>query len=384
MLVPVGLGVIGWVLALQAVGLRFRLPGVLLLPRRTPRAFWGPLAVAAVASLALGVLRAPAPPVAVAALVLGLLAAVPLALGLASLVPLRPDEAFLPAGESEPGWAARPLQVPGQSDARAVLLVPRLSESGICIIVSHGGGNDRIYGLWHALPLLLGRGHWILLSHMAGHGEGGSDVFDLASARARIDGLVRAARAVCPEHRLVLLGQSMGAAVSLDAAARGLPLAAVVALSAPAVLRIGASVMRELGAFLRPPLYRALRYGTAAEVLPAVGPFRRRRFPVRVAPGRNYVGEFTRSLVEMDLPNRLRVANDTLPPILLVHGAADGIVPAAQSAILKDSLGARADLQLLPATHHLEPMFETRVVQGIADWLEQNATRKLHPEQPIP
>jgi pimeloyl-ACP methyl ester carboxylesterase len=360
-----------WLAALQAIALGFRLPGLLVLPRHSPRRLWVASAAAAVALLVAAAAIGATP----AAVGLAFPAGVLLSLLLPGLRPLSPDRAFLPGSAAE-NWRSQPFELSDQPGAGALLLSPkdaRASSTSACIIVIHGGGNDRLYGLWHALSALLNRGFLVLAANLPGHGRSGTDPLSLGSARHRLDALVNAARKRHPGRAIVLLGQSIGGSLALDALARGTQVDAAVAVSAPASLEQLGSVWGELAMFIRPTIYHSLRYGTLFELLPAFGRFRRSDFPVRVPKGRSYT-EVLRELVRaLELPARLRM-RPTSSPVLLVQGARDTIVPAGQAIALREALGDSAMLLLAPGIHHLDPLFEDQLVNRIVDWIASAST----------
>lgn len=359
---------LAWLLAAQAFVQRYELKGASLLPRRSPRWLWIPLALAS-AALFGRFARGPSHPWALW-LAGGPLFAAAASVGLRALVPLRPDAPFLPAAGAQPsGWRSCEIEVPGEVDARALLLEPAALR-GAVVVFSHGGGNDRLYGLWELFPCLLERGHAILTANLAGHGRGGRDLFTLDASRQRLDALVRAAEGLARGRPVVLLGQSMGASLALDALARGARVAGVVSVSAPVSLAIDYGVAFEALAFLHRPIYRSLRYGNVAELLPAVGSFKRESTPVRVPFGTSYIEAFTSLLSRADLPARLRSRPSPATPVMIVHGARDHIVPPANARRVLDALGEAATPLLAARRNHLDILFDPAIVRAIADFVD--------------
>jgi alpha-beta hydrolase superfamily lysophospholipase len=369
------IALLAWLLSLQALAVGLRLWGLALVPRGSARWWSVPLALAG-AALFVAFAEAPGSLWAVW-LEVGLALALALALSLAlrALVPLHPDAPFLPGSEpaNPPRWTARAVDLAGELDASALLIEPTSpppSGRGALVVFSHGGGNDRLYGLWQLFPALLARGHAILTAHMAGHGLGGRDLFSLESARRRLDALLQEAHARAGGRPVLLMGQSMGGAVVLDALARGAEVTGAVTISAPVSLAIGIGVLGDGLALLRWPIYRALRFGNLAELLPPAGPFKRQSAPIRVPPGISYLEAFQRLLVQADLPPRLRAARAPLPPVLVVHGTSDRIVPAANGRAVVAALGSTAIPLFAPARHHIDILFDPQVVAAIADFVD--------------
>jgi len=350
----------GWALLVVALALGTRRPGLHPLGARAPRWWGGIAALAGVASLVVGaVLTGPG---WAAWTALG----APLGLALTAfascLVRRDPDAAYVAA--------ARSMEVPDHPDAGALFLASAAGDDRLpTVVLVHGGGNDRLFGLWHLVDVLRAEGYPVVTAHVAGHGRGGRDPFGLAEARSRLDAVVAAAASAAAGLPPVVIGQSIGAALALDLVARSRPVAGVAAVSAPADgLDVGSVAARELLALLRPPIYRALRHGNTYEVLPAAGRFKRRAFPVRTRGGESYVAAFDRVVREMALPARLAACR-TGARLLLVHGGRDGVIPARQLALLGDALGERAEVALFPAASHMDPLFDDAVIQRLSTWL---------------
>lgn len=235
------------------------------------------------------------------------------------------------------------------------------------VVLAHGGGNDRLFGLWSLARAALQRGLSVLTAHLPGHGRAGDDTFCVAATRARLDALVAEARE--RSDRVAVVGQSMGGAFALDQLARGRGADLTLAVSAPSHLRPRLAVLRELTVLARRTAWSTLSYVSPWNALPAVGRFRRRRFPVRVEHGRRYTEVFQAALAELDLPRRLSSAPAT-GPVWLFHGTADGVVPVDQARGLHEALGHRAArLHLVPGGLHLDLLLRRDVVHRVADLL---------------
>ena len=116
--------------------------------------------------------------------------------------------------------------------------------------------------------------------------------------------------------------------------------------------------------------------------MPAVGKFHRQRFPVRLAPGStHYLVVFAEMLAALDLPHRLSQIRPPYP-VLILHGAADGIIPVEQAREAAGALGDRARLEELPTLHHLDPLFDDPVIGRIIEYVEETVSRKQAPSTP--
>ena len=183
--------------------------------------------------------------------------------------------------------------------------------------------------------------------------------------------MVSQAGSLDAQAQIVLIGQSLGGALSLDYWVRQRGVNAVVTVSAPHVLKLSSRLLWELSALVRPAVYRALRYGNPLESLPAVGWFKRKRFPIRVDGKRNYLDVFTEALNQLDLVQRLRAVPSTVCPLLVVHGTWDGVIPVQQANALGEALGNRAKLKVFSALTHLDLLFTPTVIETIIGWVNE-------------
>jgi alpha-beta hydrolase superfamily lysophospholipase len=210
----------------------------------------------------------------------------------------------------------------------------------------------------------------VLTANLPGHGVGGTDWFTLQACRRRITALVTLARKLS-DAPVIVLGQSLGAALVLDAWASQVSFDAAIAISAPISVHVGLGLVRELGALTNKATWSTLRYGTLAEVIPAAGSFRRREFPVRVDGGASYVDAVARAVTEMALVERLQLASARriAPPVLLVHGRSDGVVPFAQAETIAQALGHHQTPLFRDGIHHLDPLFDEPTLAAIRAWM---------------
>jgi pimeloyl-ACP methyl ester carboxylesterase len=251
----------------------------------------------------------------------------------------------------------RPLL--GSAAATVLRFLPAAAPRA-AVALWHGGGNDRLWGFWYLIESLLAQDIAVTTAHLPGHGPG-DDRFSVGATRVRLDALAAHTAKLAP--RVALLGQSMGGAFVLDHVARGGQADAVVAVSAPLSLRLGPAVLGEVAALCGAEARRARTYVSGFEALPAFGPFRRDRFPLRTDGP--YVAAFSAALAELTLEARL-AACGARAPVLLIHGTHDGIVPFSQAERLRSVLGLGARLLAVPGGRHFNPVLRDEVVGTIA------------------
>src|SRR5690606_38720159 len=126
------------------------------------------------------------------------------------------------------------------------------------------------------------------------------------------------------ELPLHVISQSLGAALALRAIAVGVPANSLSCITLPTQIQLGTAVAwREFRGLFRPACrrQRAL-YGGWWGFLPAVGPFKRAAFPLRLAPDwaaqDAYPVAIGRLIAGLDLEQAARMIQ---VPTLLVYGA---------------------------------------------------------------
>ncbi len=283
---------------------------------------------------------------------------------------------------------AAPVEVPGHPNAAALLFrtgplhaaapAPAPTDApppscSPCVVLYHGGGNDRIFGFGYVIERLLDSGFCVLTGHLSGHGAGGSDLFTLDNVRSRVDALLTLARCLVEERsgEVVVLGQSLGGSFALDQWLRGVRADRLVTVSAPTAIPRHMELLREAGCLLGTAAWRAMLYGGPLKALPAYRGFRRDDFPVRVPPGLHYVKAFAAAVESLDLVRRVASEGprDGSCPLLLVHGVRDGVIPVSQAQDLAAALSNRATVRLLPRLHHLDPLLDRETVTAIVQWM---------------
>jgi pimeloyl-ACP methyl ester carboxylesterase len=185
-----------------------------------------------------------------------------------------------------------------------------------------------------------------------------------------------------PALPLHLLGHSFGGSLVLHALAEGsVPHAAgAVAISAPTAISLGArTVIGELVGFLRPATLGQRRHYGLWGMVPAVGPLKRRAYPIRGAaqPGAPfaYVAAIRELLARLDLDG---TAAEIRIPVLLVYGAGDRLVPAAQGRRLAERIPSSELLEIYGATHW-STAFAPQAIERTADWIAAHGGTPAEP-----
>jgi len=257
------------------------------------------------------------------------------------------------------------------------------------VVAVHGAGNDALYPQLALFQALVATGVEGFAFNVDGHGAASTTVFSPDAVRSCVAAAIGEAergRAALPLH---LLGHSFGGSLALAALADGdVPHAAsAVAISAPTSVALdGRVALAELRGFLRPATLGQRRHYGWWGMIPAVGPLKRSAYPIRGAAEAGapfaYVAAIQQLLARLDLE---RTAANVGVPVLLIYGAADRLVPAAQGRRLGELI-PRAELVEVPRGSHWNTAFAGDTIASVTRWIaEPDPTRASnHPAEPGP
>lgn len=209
------------------------------------------------------------------------------------------------------GVAFKTVRIPGKNGATLHAWLLPEHKNRATIIMLHGWGGNAEMMLPLALPLYKS-GFQILLPDARNHGRSSSDGFSsLPKFAEDVDAAIDWLKTQTPEpqHKIVLLGHSIGAAAVLLAASRRTDIAAVISLAAFAHPD---SLMRRQLAHLPLP-------ETAIRAILAYVQFRIGHSFDEIAPANTLC--------------------DINCPVLLAHGTADRIVPCSDLKHIEKNCG---------------------------------------------
>lgn len=277
---------------------------------------------------------------------------------------------------AEPVRYARPE---AGGDVAAHRLLPAAAPRGR-VVAAHGTGNDALFPQLGLFKALLHAGYEVFAFDLDGHGSRSTTRLDPNTAPSAVGAAVRAAEANRPPLPLHLLGHSLGAALVLHSLAHD-PWAArvhsAVAISAPLRLRVTlrAALAELLGFASRRTWSEREHYGIPG-LVPALGPWKREQFPVRLAERH---GRFGYVRVAATLLQRLHLADAAArvaAPVLLVYGERDRLVPPEQGETLAGRLPAACLLRVAGTTHFNTP-FSEPALTAVVEWLHTAAARTV-------
>lgn len=194
--------------------------------------------------------------------------------------------------------------------------------AGPVVILSHCWGGSRRESL-QRLGFVQGRASRIIIWDMRGHGEAGPGIAQLGTAE--IDDLIMLMDRVGPERPFILYGYSMGAGVSICAAARDAQRTRVIGVIADGPYR-----------WTREPVHALL----TVNGLPS--------FPIL-----NIVHRALCVLIRgLRNSERAQFARQLRCPLLVLHGADDPVCPL-NSALEVAQAAPESEFVIIPAAGHL-------------------------------
>jgi alpha-beta hydrolase superfamily lysophospholipase len=263
------------------------------------------------------------------------------------------------------------LRPAARGEVEAWRLVPRAPRARVVAV--HGAGNDAFFPLVALFKALIRQGVEVFSFDVDGHGAASTTVFSPDAVLSAVPAAVERAEAGSAPLPLHLLGHSLGGSLVLHALANDafLHVASAIAVSAPISIHLDARVAAsELRGFFRALTLGQREHYGAWGVIPAVGPLRRRAYPVRgaVEPGVPfaYVDAVRDLLERLDLDD---AAQRVRAPVLLVYGARDLLVPVDQGRRLAERIPAAELVEVVDATHW-STVFAAETVARVASWVD--------------
>lgn len=249
------------------------------------------------------------------------------------------------------------------------LFCPQVAKPDLVLSI-HGTGDDALFPLLQIFRTILKLGYQLFCFDLDGHGKDSSSLFHPAHIGSAIETAWDQASQLTDASQMHLLGHSFGASLAYSQAAFLNPQpGSLVLISAPVTLNVSLlSALNELRALVNPTVYHQARslYGFW-EIIPAVGCFKRGRFPFRLDPAliprtKSYI-----SLVEQTV-FKLQLSEVSLTqPTLLIYGEKDFIVPMKNAYTLQSNC-PHSKLQILPhQTHFSTPLAKT-CIDSIRSW----------------
>lgn len=216
-------------------------------------------------------------------------------------------------------------------------------------------------------------GYPVASGDLPGHGSGHSDLFTVANLQTCLASSL-AALARRGHGEVIAIGHSLsGAMIGAAIGDLGTPLPpnlrGALLISPPFSLSLGPSaIVNELVYSVDRDLARELRRYGLWDILPALGPFKRRQFPIRLPKGSSYLAVVKRYLdnVQPRTGNSWRAAPRL--PCMVMAGSKDLISSVADARRYSDWLGS--ELITIAGANHFTLPFKRRSISAIMEFCE--------------
>lgn len=251
------------------------------------------------------------------------------------------------------------------------------------IVFAHATGNDSLFPQVELFLAWLEAGFEIFAFDLDGHGARSTTMLSSKSVETMITHGVERAISKSPTLPLLGAGQSLGAALWLRSASQGqIPLESLVLYSAPYTvdLSVRAGIRELLAPFTR-AFWEQRRYYGWTGVIPPLGPWRRRAYPIRMVTESRTEDSKQKVTGSLNYPQHIAaliqsLAVDTLVskisvPTLLLYGTQDKIVRRSQGQALIKNLSQGKLIQLHGATHYTTP-FHPEGILASCRWFIQH------------
>jgi alpha-beta hydrolase superfamily lysophospholipase len=257
------------------------------------------------------------------------------------------------------------------------------------IVFAHATGNDSLFPQVELFLTWLEAGFEIFAFDLDGHGARSTTILSSMSVETMITHAVERAASQHPALPLHGAGQSLGAALWLRSASQvQIPLQSLVLYSAPYTVNLSVRAgIRELLAPCTREFWEQRRYYGWTGVVPPLGPWRRRAYPIRLVTESRSADNKQHAIDSLNYPQHIAaliksLAVDTLVsnisvPTLLLYGTQDKIVNFSQGQAVMERLSQGELIKLHGATHYTTPFHPEGLMASSRWFLQHRAIRSL-------
>ncbi len=290
--------------------------------------------------------------------------ALPLQVGLACLArsALNPKRQLLPGDYAD--RTVQQLDIPAEYGLVPALHIAPKGGARVAVCVAHGSGCDKTFYAWRLTDALIRAGMAVLLIDLDGHGESPRpqafpDIVESVAGPAR---WLRA-----HYDQVVLLGMSLGGAVTARAVAEGAPCDALILWESPPRLRLTDAEyhrvqITEAIRVIRPSLLHLFRDGSAYHVA--------RGWQTSGIRARIGTWDLFDALDLLGSLDRVQARPDR-PPLLLVYAGNDAVLHPGSDTEVHIATAGWATFQRIPGACHISLPIEPETIRLTVRWLVQ-------------
>jgi pimeloyl-ACP methyl ester carboxylesterase len=254
------------------------------------------------------------------------------------------------------------IDINGENGSVPSLLIEPYTAPKTVVLVAHGSGCDKTFYIWRLADVLIARGYGLLLIDLDGHG---------ASPRLQcfpqiVESVAGPARWLRERYtHVVLLGMSLGGAVTARAVADGADCDGLVLWETPVRLRLDRSAyravqLREALGILRPSLLHLFRDGSLVWVMLA---WRTSGIRAEISTWDLFDALDARGSLK-----RMAARTDR-PALLMVYAGRDNLIGPEQFTAMQETTTGWAEIVLVPGASHVSLPIEPETIKKTVAWI---------------
>jgi len=236
------------------------------------------------------------------------------------------------------------------------------------ILFIHGTGNDIAYPALTLFAQLFKENIRINAFDLDGHGYQGSTLYSQAGI---LDFVEWALQQIPYDDPLFIVGHSFGGTLALSHIARSKcsSIQGLILISTP--LKLSASITslaNECLSVFRPSFWHERAYYGTFGILPALGPFKRSKYPIRLQNQEsNYVNQIDSTITFLSQS----ITDDSITcPLLLIYGTRDLIVKHQNALEIQNRI-KKSEVFLVKGATHFTTIFEEYVPEKICSFIKK-------------
>lgn len=259
---------------------------------------------------------------------------------------------------------------------RSYFLAPKNPKATVVFV--HATGNDCLFPQLLLFKALTSQGYNVFTFDLDGHGSESTTLLEDRGIWLCVDRAVRSLKSQYGTSQFHLIGQSLGAALSLNfAASHPDDIKTLTLVSLPTKINISVkTVFSELTSLGRASFYRHVNAYGLAQGFPAFGAFQRKRFPVRLKREQKNSGSIGCQNNYLEIVKEIFSSKDLTTlikkveaPTLLCYGGSDYISTTEDARKYKEN--SRHPTYLEVAETHFTTLLSKKVESAILEHLNQ-------------
>ena len=247
---------------------------------------------------------------------------------------------------------------------------PKDWERGI-VFFAHGTGNSSLFPVIDLFMNLINRGYGVYAFDLDGHGLNSTTLLQLESIETCIDDAVTDLMSLSDRKlKIHLLGHSLGGCLILHFLKNcRIEMTSIIVVSSPlkVTFRLNGLINEMVSPFKWSIHHQRSHYGFWG-LIPAIGPFKRSSFPLRIDPGHQIFYPRLVSTIISGL--NFLSSNEIDIPILLVYGRKDMIAPVSHGEKIAQQF-RHGEMMVVEKGNHFTTFIDQLTTDQIIKWLNR-------------